>query len=131
MRTWHLNQEGITLSSTLYERLGGHRGISAIVNDLVDLHFANPLIQARFAKSDAVKVKSAAALFFCAGSGGPEVYAGKDMLDAHHGMNISEQEFLAVLDDALEALAKNRVGAQEQMEVLYILYSMRKQVVRV
>ena len=121
----------MTLSSTLYERLGGHRGISAIVNDLVDLHFANPLIQARFAKSDPASLKSAAALFFCAGSGGPEVYAGKNMLDAHHSMNISEQEFLAVLDDALESLAKNGVGAQEQMEVLFILYSMRKQVVRV
>jgi hemoglobin len=119
------------LSATLYERLGGYNGISRIVSDLVDLHLANPLIQARFAASDPDRLKQAATLFFCAGSGGPETYPGKNMLEAHSGMNISEQEFMATLDDALLAMEKSNVGAQERMEVLYILYSMRKQVVRV
>ena len=31
---------------------------------------------------------------FCAGSGEPETYSGKDMLITHKGMNISEQEFI-------------------------------------
>jgi hemoglobin len=32
---------------------------------------------------------------------------------------------MAILDDALEALAKNGVGQREQEEVLFVLYSMR------
>jgi hemoglobin len=119
------------MPATLYERLGGYQGIAAIVSDMVDLHLANPAIQSRFAKSDPAALKEKAALFFCAGSGGSEQYPGKNMLDAHRGMNISEQEFMAVLDDALTALQKHGVGQQEQMEVLYILHSMRKEVVRV
>ncbi len=119
------------MPSTLYERLGGHSGIAAIVNDVVDFHFVNPVIQTRFTKSDPAKLKQLATLFFCMGSGGSETYPGKDMMEAHRGMNISEQEFVAVLDDSLAAMEKHGVGQQEQTEVLAILYSLKQQVVRV
>ena len=46
-------------------------------------------------------------------------------------MNISATEFMAVLDDALNALEKNNVGQREQEEVLYVLYSMRSEIVLV
>jgi len=44
-------------------------------------------------------------------------------------MNISAQEFMAVLDDALIALEKNNIGQREKEEVLFVLYSMRNDVV--
>ena len=53
------------------------------------------------------------------------------MLAAHKGMNISALEFMAVLDDALAALKKNNIGQREQEEVLFVLYSMRSQIVLV
>ena len=53
------------------------------------------------------------------------------MLATHQGMNISALEFMAVLDDALEALQKNNIDQREQEEVLYVLYSMRADVVLV
>jgi hemoglobin len=117
--------------TTLYERLGGSEGITAIANDLVDLHISNPRIAPRFASSDAAALKNAAAAFFIAGSGGPDVYKGKDMLSTHRGMNIDDSEFITVLDDAMNALEKNGVGQREKEEVLYILYSMKADVVRV
>ena len=112
------------MPATLYERLGGFEKISAIMSDVVDLHCVNPLIKVRFEKSDTAALKATATKFVCAGTGGSEAYEGKNMLDAHKGMNISEQEFLAVVDDVLLALDKNQVGPQERMEVLAILYSM-------
>jgi hemoglobin len=57
------------------------------------------------------------------------VYQGKDMLETHKGMNIDEAEFMAVLDDALSALDKNNVGQREKEEVLYVLYSMKAQII--
>ena len=119
------------MSDTLYERLGGTEGITKIASDLVDLHMANPRIAPRFASSDVSSVKNGAATFFIAGSGGPDVYKGKDMLTTHKGMNIDADEFIAVLDDAIEALDKNDVGQREKEEVLYILYSMKSEVVLV
>lgn len=119
------------MSSSLFERLGGDAGITAIANDVVDNHVANSIIATRFAKSDIKSLKHAAATFFIAGTGGENLYQGKDMLATHKGMNISAMEFMAVLDDALKALQKNNVGQREQEEVLYILYSMRGDVVLV
>ncbi|HLE66776.1 MAG TPA: hypothetical protein VI730_06480 [Burkholderiales bacterium] len=46
-------------------------------------------------------------------------------------MNISEQEFVAVLDDILAAMDKNKLGDQEKREVLAIAYSLKAEVIRV
>jgi hemoglobin len=117
--------------SSLYERLGGTEGIKAIANDVVDFHAQNPRISPRFADVDIPALKKSAAAFFITGTGGPSVYEGKDMLSAHKGMNIDHAEFMAVLDDALAALEKNGIGQREQEEVLFVLYSMRKEIVMV
>ena len=119
------------MSASLYERLGGTEGITKIANDVIDNHLANKTVSTRFANSDPSKLKNAAATFFISGTGGPNVYKGKDMLAVHKGMNISAVEFMAVLDDALSALGKNKIGQREQEEVLFVLYSMRSQIVLV
>ena len=116
-------------TQSLYERLGGSEGITAIASDLVDIHLANPRIATRYAESDVTKVKHAVATFFIAGTGGPQVYEGQDMVSAHKGMNIDHDEFIAVLDDVLQALTKNNIGQREQEESLFILYSLKDQVV--
>jgi hemoglobin len=69
--------------------------------------------------------------FFCAGAGGPETYTGQDMLATHKGMNISEQEFVAVVDDAMAALESNGIDAGTRNDVLAILWSLKGQVIRV
>ena len=117
--------------TSLYERLGGTEGISMIASDLIDIHVANPRIAPRYASSDLDKVKHAAATFFISGTGGPDIYEGKDMLSAHQGMNIDNDEFVAVLDDAMAALERNGVGQREKEEVLAILFSMKGDIVRV
>jgi len=119
------------MSQSLFERLGGNEGITAIANDVVDNHLANSAVANRFARSNVPAIKKAAAEFFITGTGGENVYKGKDMLAAHKGMNISATEFMAVLDDALAALEKNNIAQREQEEVLYVLYSMRSQIVLV
>jgi len=118
---------------SLYERLGASEGIKAIANDIVENHLTNPAVAPRFKnmKMTPDELKHAAAMFFIAGTGGPNDYQGRDMLAAHKGMNISALEFMAVLDDALKALAKNNIGQREQEEVLFVLYSMRGEIVLV
>ena len=117
------------MTTSLYDRLGGTDGITKIASDLVDIHMANPRIAPRYAGSDIDEVKNGAATFFISGTGGPNVYKGKNMLDTHRGMNIDSGEFLAVLDDALVALEKNAIGQREKEEVLFVLYSMKSEIV--
>jgi len=118
------------MSQTLYERLGGTEGITNLASDLVDNHLRNPRIAARFSATNVPKAKQGAATFFIAATGGPQVYEGQDMATVHKGMNISADELVAVMEDALEALARNNVGQRECEEVLFALFSMRGQIVR-
>jgi hemoglobin len=119
------------MAETLYQRLGGEEGISAIVRDTLDLHLKNPLINARYQDKDAEKLHRLSVEFFSMGSGGPAKYTGRDMRETHKGMNISEQEFIAVIDDILEALDKNNIAPETKTEVLGILYSMKGEIVRI
>lgn len=53
------------------------------------------------------------------------------MLAAHKGMNINEQEYVAVMDDILNALNAHDVGQREQEEFLMIAYSLRGDILHV
>ena len=120
------------MSKTLYDRLGGAEGIAQLVDDAVEAHFDNPIIKTRFENvKDVEGAKKILVEFFCAGSGGPEKYSGRDMLTTHRGMNISEQEFMAVVDDIFEAMDKNQLDDDVKKDVLYILYSLKNEVIRV
>ncbi len=115
--------------ATLYERLGKYEGINAIATDIFANHIKNPKVKTRYVNSDAHTVIRLVTEMCCAGFGGPETYTGKDMITAHTGMNINEEEFVAVCDDVLAALDKNNVGKREKDEVLCILYSLKEEVV--
>ena len=122
------------MSPSLYERLGGATGISALVDDIVEAHMANPLIKARFLpyREDTdtlTKVKRHTCDFFGAGSGGPEQYSGRTMRDTHRGMNITDEEYAAVTDDIMQTLARHKVDDQARQEVLTIVQSLKGDIV--
>jgi len=120
------------MAKTLYERLGGTEGITKIVDDVIENHLKNPIIKTRYINAkDLERARHMSVEFFVVGSGGPGIYTGKDMITTHKGMNISEQEFMAVLDDILDALDKNNVGEEERKDVLAILYSLKGEIIRV
>jgi len=119
------------MSDSLFIRLGEEAGITRISSDVVELHRNNPTIAARFAGSDVETLKDTVSKFFISGSGGPQVYEGKDMRTAHMHMNISDTEYMAAVDDVMLALDKNGIGEREKGEILFIFYSLRPDVVGV
>ncbi|WP_374522759.1 group 1 truncated hemoglobin [Hydrogenophaga sp.] len=119
-------------SNSLYERLGRRDGIARISRAIIQNHLANPLVSQRYSTIDDMeRVERRVIEFFCAGSGGPEHYTGQDMRHTHQGMNVSEQEFVAVIDDAMAALESCGIDAPTRTEVLGVLWSMKNEVVRV
>ena len=118
------------MSESLFVRLGGTEGVTRIAHDVVENHWANPIISKRFAAFDLDELKKGAADFFITGTGGPSVYEGKDMIATHKGMNINNDEFVAALEDAVAAMEKNNVGQREKEEVLYILFSLKNEVIQ-
>lgn len=124
------------MSTTLYERLGSARGVSSLVDRIVDAHLANPEINPRYQdlKEDPERMAQAKQHlrnFLGEGGGGPEKYEGRSMLEIHRGMNISETEYIAVLDDILKSLDAHGVDEETRRDVLAIAYSLKDEIVRV
>jgi hemoglobin len=123
-------------TASLFERLGGSKGINTLVEDIVGLHMQNPVIGPRFRPyldtPDKLTVtKAHLCAFLEAGSGGTCAYQGRDMASAHRGMNINEVEYVAAIDDILSALKKRGIDDQTQKDVLSIAYGMKDQIMHV
>lgn len=124
--------------ASLYERLGKVEGITALVDDIVEAHYVNPIIQGRFLPykdmpeypDNVNMVKKHTVDFFCAGSGGPQGYSGRDMPTTHRGMNITEAEYAAAVDDILMCLDKHGRDEETKKDVLAIANSLKDQIIR-
>lgn len=120
----------------LYQRLGGTPGISALVDDVVKLHLENPAIRARFLPylerpEYVAVVKQHMCNFLESGGGGPAKYTGRSMREAHRGMNVSEAEYMAAIDDILAVLRRHSIDEQSQKDVLAIAYSLKGEILHV
>ena len=65
----------------------------------------------------------------CQGTGGPCTYQGRDMVSTHKGMNITDSEFGALVEDLIKALDKHKVPEKEKGELLGILGPMKPAIV--
>jgi hemoglobin len=119
---------------TLYQRLGGKKSISAVVDEFVGRVAADNRINGFF-KDTAADPKRLASFKkklvdqICQASGGPCKYTGKDMKSAHAGMGISSGDFNALVEDLTGALDKFHVGDREKNELLGALAPMKSDIV--
>jgi len=113
----------------LYDRLGGKPAIQAVVDDFIGNVAADRRINQRFAGTNIPRLKTMLVDQICEASGGPCKYTGKSMLESHRGMNISDGEFTALVEDLVKALDKSKVPAQEKNELLTALGGMKKDIV--
>ncbi len=115
---------------SLYQRLGGKPAITAVVNDFVGNVAKDNRINRFFANTDIPRLKRLLVQQICAGSGGPCVYEGRSMREAHRGLGVRNQDFDALVADLVKSLNKFNVPPREQQELLALLGPMRKDVVQ-
>jgi hemoglobin len=90
---------------------------------------ADARINKRFANADIPRLKTKLVEQICEASGGPCKYTGATMLDAHRGMNVTDAEFTALVEDLVKSLDKFKVPSQEKTELLTALGGMKSQIV--
>jgi hemoglobin len=118
--------------ASLYDRLGGRHPIALVVDDFVANMVADSRVNARFRGLEPAAVarfKSNLSDQICEASGGPCSYLGKDMASTHRGMNITEVEWNATVENLGKALDKHKVGAKEKQELIAALGPMKKDIV--
>jgi hemoglobin len=116
---------------SLYDHLGGKESIAKVVDMFLANVAKDDKINKRFANADLGHLKQMLVEQICdAASGGKECkYSGKDMKAAHTGMNITDEEFGALVGDLKKALDKNNVAQDAQTQLLGALGGMHDDIV--
>lgn len=123
-------------AKSLYDRLGGVYAIAAVVDDFIDRIMIDPRLNANPKVDEAHhRVSKAGFKYYvteqvCAATGGPQRYTGRTMYDSHANLGITEGEWQAFLDDLRQTFDKFGVPAAERAELVAIVESTKKDIVR-
>jgi hemoglobin len=113
--------------TSLYDRLGGLKGITVVVDDFInrlvtnDELNKNPAIDAGRKRSPAPYLKFQVSQMVCGVTGGPCTYTGKAMKESHAHLNISEREWSVMAREFKNSLDTFKVPAAEQKELFDIV----------
>ena len=116
-----------TTEPSLYDRLGGYFGIALVVNRFSDEIIKNPILN----KNPALKawnkteaearlpgLKFGRTLWIAAAAGGPFVYTGLPLSEAHAEFNLTAEQFAEVGAEIVRALNFYEVPEREQQELM-------------
>lgn len=82
-----------------------------------------------FADSNVQRFREKMEEHFCAIADGPCEYTGDTMLQVHAGMNISEADFSAVVDNLIVAMYKAEIPIAAQNRLLARLAPLRPEII--
>lgn len=117
---------------TLYNRLGGGSAVYAITDNFVDRVIQDRRVNFErqghghvwVATPDSVaRLKLYWAQYFDMLVDGPQVYEGRNLMDTHHGMDISEGEWLALVEDLKQTLDQFHIPEDQQHDFISRLAS--------
>lgn len=107
--------------TTLYERLGGYVGISAVVDDFVERLFRDPRVGGRLQGNPSEARRNLRLLtvdLLCAASGAPRSPQSRTVLVGRRGFGMSAGEWRLTVEHLLAALAHVGLDTDDRREVL-------------
>jgi hemoglobin len=117
---------------SLYERVGGYNALAAVVDDFVGRLVADKQFERFFAghSTDSKKrIRQHILDQFCAATGGPCVYTGRDMKTSHAGLGITNADWDAAAKHLTESLDKFKVPDKEKGEILAFVTTLKNDIV--
>ena len=113
----------------LYVRIGAQDGIAAVVDGFLGKVGADDRVNGRFANTDMPRLRGLLIDQVCEATGGPCTYGGMNMLDAHKGMNITEDEFGIIAAHFAAAMLDAGVSTDDNATIMGVLAGMRGDIV--
>ena len=89
---------------TLYDRLGGHDGIRAVVDDFYDRLVADDELGPLFEDADLETLRKTQTDFLCEAAGGPETYDAAPVREAHLHVPFTPELIQRAIDILYESL---------------------------
>jgi hemoglobin len=104
--------------TTIYDRIGGHEAIEAVVEDFYVRVLADDRLCGFFTGTNMNRLKGKQVEFFAAALGAPEPYTGAPMKQVHRGRGITMHHFSLVAGHLADALAEAGVPSETVVEIL-------------
>ena len=101
------NTEGVSL----YDTIGGEPALTAVVEDFYVRVLADPELAGFFAGTNMTRLKGRQVEYFAQALGGPRIYSGPTIRQAHQGRGIGQLHFNLVAGHLIDAL--NAAGASD------------------
>jgi len=120
---------------SLYDRLGGLYNIAVVVDDFIDRVMgdprlnANPRVDEAHHRVSPQGFKYYVTEMLCWAAGGPQTYSGRTMGDTHRHLMITDEEWVAFMEDLQQSLDRFEVPQPEQDEVIAIVESTKEAIV--
>ena len=117
----------------LYDRVGGYNALAAVTDDFLGRILVDPAITPFFKgleERDKVRVRQLIVDQLCEATGGPCHYIGRTMKAMHEEMQVTEPVWNAFAGHFVATLDKFKVPAREKQELLEIIGSMKKDIVK-
>lgn len=120
------------VEKSLYERLGGYEGVSAIVDEFADRLFHDKRISQFFigmGDDTRASFKQKNKNLVCNVNGGPCKIISRSADDAHDGLGITAADFDVVAGHLMDVLNEFKVPEREQGELFEIILGLRPAIV--
>jgi len=124
-----ISASSVLADDALFHDLGGRDGIATIVDDATANFLADPRIKATFDNTNMDRFKTNLTDQLCVVAGGPCVYKGQSMHDAHKGLHLTNADFNALVEDLQAGMDKAGVSFATQNRLLARLAPMNRDVV--
>jgi len=118
-----------TEDRSLYDRLGGYEVIEAFVIDGVNNVLADDRINFLFEGVDGENLVFQLSEQICDLAGGPCIYSGLSMEESHFGLDISEAQFNALVEDFQQAMRDNDIPYGLENQVIALLAPMKPAII--
>ena len=122
-------QETSPMAQSLYQKYGGKPAVSSVVDDFYARVLGDPALAHYFEGVDMKRLRAHQICFVCKALGGPELYAGRDMAEAHRDLGIDDASFDRVAGHLGNALDAAGFVAEDRDAVLELVGSLRDEVV--
>jgi hemoglobin len=113
----------------LYDALGGQAGIEGLADVLIAEIHGDKRINQLFKNTDMPDFRRLLIEQLCEATGGPCIYSGRTMEEAHSGFAITHQEFVFFVEDLNRAMKKAALSPENQQRLLALLGPMEPQVI--
>ncbi len=122
------NQKG-SRTPTLYEQLGGQKGVNNLVHALIVNVGKDSRINGKFAHTNLSHLQVQLVNLIGQDSGGPQIYTGPDMYAVHKGMHITPAQWNSFMQDFGLAMRQEHLSDFAQARLLGILMPMKVDIV--